>query len=97
MISSLMLDGVPLEEGWRRERLVHAKMREQKIDFLQTMVIATASANPDNLQNVMQDYLEAIAPSEKMGEEFIEKNADILEQESQKIYGIEEVFSAGEA
>jgi len=57
------------------------------------MVIATAQANPDNLQSITQDYLEAIAPSEKMGEEFVEKNMEVLEDEQTKAYGIDQVFS----
>jgi len=87
-----MADGVPLESGLRRERKIRARMRREKIDFLKTMVIATAQSNPDNLQSVVQEYLEAVSPSEKRNEEFVEKNMEVLEQESQKMYGIDQVF-----
>lgn len=77
-----MLKGVPLGEGWRRERLLDAQRLEDEREVKRTLFLVSAmQENNESLRATWDDYIESVIPSEKEREAFVEDNLEILEQQ----------------
>ncbi|MFB6375496.1 MAG: hypothetical protein ABEN55_20800 [Bradymonadaceae bacterium] len=86
-----MVEGVDLHSGLRRERLIHAAMRQQRRKALEGMLlgkIAQSQLNEegrDHIQEMLEEYLKTFGFGDERVENLDEKK-EMLEREVQKTY-----------
>lgn len=83
-----MMEGVYIGDPIREKMLVSTFYARQGERFLRTLVLAAASTNADNLQDLIQDYRESMFPDGERNEEYANRAGLLLESESKKVYKV---------
>lgn len=91
-----MSRGVPLDNGLRTERLIEWYYEEKHAEITQTMLLVAAVTGQDNINEFVKRYINAVIPTDKANEDFLELNQQILQEESSKQYQVKRVILHGE-